>query len=48
MAGGDESDNDLKQASAAAKEVFDVAEQMAALAAHGLSGSPNGNGSDGS
>ncbi|MFT3969923.1 MAG: ATP-dependent DNA helicase [Micropruina sp.] len=34
MAGGDESDNDRKQASAAAKEVFDIADQMAALAAH--------------
>ncbi len=34
MSGGDDSDNDRKQAAAAAKEVFDVAEQMAALAAH--------------
>ena len=32
--GGDETDNDRKQAAAAAKEVFDVAGQLAAMAAH--------------
>ncbi len=32
--GGDESDNDRKQAAAAAKEVFDIAERLAALAPH--------------
>jgi ATP-dependent DNA helicase DinG len=32
--GGDETDNDRKQAAAAAKEVFDVAAQLAAMAAH--------------
>ncbi|MFT3831795.1 MAG: ATP-dependent DNA helicase [Micropruina sp.] len=34
MSGGDDSDNERKQASAAAKEVFDIAEQLAALAPH--------------
>ncbi len=34
MSGGDDSDNERKQAAAAAKEVFDIAEQMAALASH--------------
>ncbi len=34
ITGGDDSDNDRKQASAAAKEVFDIAEQLAALAPH--------------
>ena len=34
MSGGDDSDNERKQAAAAAKEVFDIAEQMAALATH--------------
>ena len=32
--GGDESDNERKQAAAAAKEVFDIAERLAALALH--------------
>ena len=32
--GGDETDNDRKQAAAAAKEVFDVAAQLAAMAPH--------------
>lgn len=32
--GGDETDNDRKQAAAAAKEVFDVAGQLASMAAH--------------
>ena len=32
MGGGDDSDNDRKQSAAAAKEVFDIAEQLAALA----------------
>ena len=32
--GGDETDNDRKQAAAAAKEVYDVAGQLAAMAAH--------------
>ena len=34
MSGGDDSDNERKQAAAAAKEVFDIAEQLAALAPH--------------
>ena len=34
MSGGDDSDNERKQAAAAAKETFDVAAQLAAVAAH--------------
>lgn len=34
MGGGDDSDNDRKQAAAAAKEVFDIAEQLARIDPH--------------
>ncbi|MFT4295488.1 MAG: ATP-dependent DNA helicase [Micropruina sp.] len=34
MGGGDDSDNERKQAAAAAKEVFDIADQLATLAPH--------------